>query len=186
MRDIINKVVYYSNNIKKLNNSFDKDHIKILKLISTDEFNFKLIINDKIFKDINNKLIILKELLLIEMERPDSNFLNSKTQEIKDDFVDFLAKYFIKKRIFYLYIYVLLNSKNNNTYVQNNIDDLNKIKKDIEKTNDPNKKKIIESLENTINNLNIQLSNEKNIKEEYKRFVTKIIPAISNIDSWKN
>jgi hypothetical protein len=178
MIDIINKILYYSNNIKLLDNKFNINHIKILRLLASNDFNIEFIINDKDFKSIDNVVQILKDFFSLKVSPINNDIINSKSLEIKEEFVDFLVKYYIKKRVFYLYIYILLTNKNTiNKDIKVNIASLNQIKDEIK---DPRNKEIIND---TIEKLKLSEVQNKRQADEYRNFAFKILPSIINMES---
>lgn len=178
MIDIINKIIYYSNNIKLLDTKFNINHITILRLLASNDFNIELIINDKNFKNIQNILEVLKDFLSLKVSSLNNNVINSKSFEIKEEFIDFLVKYYIKKRVFYLYIFVLLNNKTSPSKdIKIDISSLNQIKEDIK---DPKAKQVIND---TIDKLKLSQEQYKKQASEYKNFVYKILPSIINMES---
>ena len=161
MNKIENKMNIYSNDIKKLNTKFGNDHMTILNLIKGSTFDFNSIITNDKFNEIKNLSEVLKDMVTLNIDKLQNDVINSTNIEINDNFLDFLTKYFIKKRTFYLYVYVL---------IKNIIDSQNNL--------------LLESIKNTDNkeeiNTIVDKIKEENSKKlkEYNRFIEIILPKI--------
>lgn len=165
MEKIDKQMEVYSKNIKKLNDEFGQDHLTILNLIRGVNFNFNSIINDNKFNEIKNLSDVLKDMMTMDTNKLQNSVINSVNMKINDSFLEFLVKYFIKKRTFYLYVYVLLK---NTIHSQNNI--------------------LLESIKDTdnkkeINDIVDKIKEENNKKiDEYNRFITRILPMIAGLE----
>jgi len=117
---IKDKIIDYAENPRSLDKRFSTNElIKSIKLIinsiTDDSFDVKKSYDYliKIEKNSDELLKNIKLISIINLNFVDSiNFYNYKDYKAKPELIEFLAKYLIKRRATYLYMYCLLITKN--------------------------------------------------------------------------
>jgi hypothetical protein len=118
IQDFLNdQLVGFSSDVKTLDKKFtEQKHGPIVKVLTSNNLDIRQAFHDLAQNTdfINDTTIIdaVKDVSMLNLTNLKSfDALDEKTLKIKPDLIEFLAKYLIKRRATYLYIYMLFQKK---------------------------------------------------------------------------